>query len=64
VEQDGSLVRGERIDYLIPQQLVRADAAGGEGEGRVQVVIPPRMLEDEESGAQDSGEVRGGTESD
>ena len=42
VEQDGATVRGERIDYLIREQLVRADAAGSGGE-RVQVVIPSRV---------------------
>ena len=44
VEQDGATVSGERIDYLIPQQLVRADGAGDSGE-RVQVVIPARLAE-------------------
>ena len=42
VEQDGATVRGERIDYLIREQLVRANAAGSGGEGG-QVVIPSRL---------------------
>ncbi|HKK23124.1 MAG TPA: lipopolysaccharide transport periplasmic protein LptA [Pseudohaliea sp.] len=52
VEQDGATVRGERIDYLIREQLVRADAADSGGE-RVQVVIPPRLAE--EAGQEDDG---------
>ena len=50
VEQDGATVRGERIDYLIREQLVRADAADSGGE-RVQVVIPPRLAEEVENPA-------------
>ena len=52
VEQDGATVRGERIDYLIREQLVRADAADSGGE-RVQVVIPPRLAEEAEDPAGD-----------
>jgi len=57
VEQDGATVRGERIDYLIREQLVRADAADSGGE-RVQVVIPPRLAEEADApppGAGDGG---------
>jgi lipopolysaccharide export system protein LptA len=54
VEQDGATVRGERIDYLIREQLVRADAADSGGE-RVQVVIPPRLAEEAENPADAAG---------
>jgi lipopolysaccharide export system protein LptA len=47
VEQDGATVSGERINYLIPEQLVRADAAP-DSEERVQVVIPAQAAADEE----------------
>lgn len=50
VEQDGATVRGERIDYLIREQLVRADASDSGGE-RVQVVIPPRLANEAENPA-------------
>jgi lipopolysaccharide export system protein LptA len=58
VEQDGATVRGERIDYLIREQLVRADAADGGGE-RVQVVIPPRLAEEAENPADADGDGTG-----
>ncbi len=54
VEQDGATVRGERIDYLIREQLVRADAAESGGE-RVQVVIPSRLAEEAEDPADSAG---------
>jgi lipopolysaccharide export system protein LptA len=63
VEQDGATVRGERIDYLIREQLVRADASDSGGE-RVQVVIPPRLAEEADKPAE-AGEGEspdGGTE--
>jgi lipopolysaccharide export system protein LptA len=58
VEQDGATVRGERIDYLIREQLVRADAADSGGE-RVQVVIPPRLAEEAENPADAAGDGNG-----
>jgi len=58
VEQDGATVRGERIDYLIREQLVRADAADSGGE-RVQVVIPPRLAEEAENPADAGGDGTG-----
>ncbi len=40
VEQEGSTVRGARIDYDIVNQLVKADS--NSANGRVQMVIPPK----------------------
>lgn len=47
VEQDGAVVRGDLIVYLIPEQRVRADASADNADSRVQVVIPARVADDE-----------------
>ncbi|MHA7817718.1 MAG: lipopolysaccharide transport periplasmic protein LptA [Pseudohaliea sp.] len=60
VEQDGATVRGDRIDYLIREQLVRADAADSGGE-RVQVVIPPRLANEAENPAEADDSDAAGT---
>ena len=45
VAQDGSTLSGKQIDYLVSERKVRAVGAGiGEGETRVEVVIPPENL--------------------
>jgi lipopolysaccharide export system protein LptA len=41
VEQDGSVVTGDSIDYLIAEQLVKADSDQTLEGNRVQVIIPP-----------------------
>ncbi len=46
LEQDGSTVRGDRIDYFINEQLVKAAADENDGSRRVEVVIPPHRLEE------------------
>jgi len=46
LEQDGSSVRGDRIDYFIDQQLVKAAADEPGNTRRVEVVIPPHKLEE------------------
>jgi lipopolysaccharide export system protein LptA len=46
LEQDGSTVRGDRIDYLINEQVVKAAADGSSDNRRVEVVIPPHKLEE------------------
>lgn len=51
IEQDGNIVTGNSIDYFIEKELVRADSTG-DSNGRVQVVIPPQNIPQEE---QDSG---------
>ncbi len=40
IEQDGSTVRGNTIDYYIEQQLVKADSDASQEDSRVEVVIP------------------------
>jgi len=48
LEQDGSTVRGDKIDYFVEEQLVKA-AASDDGNGtasRVEVVIPPHRIEE------------------
>ena len=44
VEQDGSVVTGDKIDYFIDQQLVKAAADGSRTDSRVKVTIPPHKL--------------------
>lgn len=47
VEQDGSIVRGDKIDYFITEQLVKAAADESRPDSRVNVTIPPHKLEEE-----------------
>ncbi len=45
IAQDGSVLSGDRIEYLVTQRKVKAAGApGASGEGRVEVVIPPENL--------------------
>ena len=65
VEQDGAVVTGDSIDYLIPEQIVRADREGESG-NRVQVVIPADRLGSSEGNTSErdsegEGEGEGGT---
>jgi lipopolysaccharide export system protein LptA len=46
LEQDGSTIRGDKIDYFIPEQLVKATGDDSDNSRRVEVVIPPHKLED------------------
>ena len=46
LEQDGSTVRGDQIDYFINEQLVKAVATGQGENSRVKVVIPPHRLQE------------------
>ena len=54
IEQDGSTVTGDSIDYFIGEQLVRAKSGPEQNGERVQVVIPPERIE---QGSGDSGET-------
>jgi lipopolysaccharide export system protein LptA len=49
LEQDGSTVRSDSIEYFINQELVKAttDEDASTTQGRVKVVIPPRLVEDQ-----------------
>jgi lipopolysaccharide export system protein LptA len=55
IEQDGSRVTGETIDYYIAEQLVKAGSSRANDDSRVQVVIPAQSLQKNgsESGAAD-----------
>lgn len=46
IEQDGSIVAGDSIDYFIADQLVKADSDEAREGNRVQVVIPPSVQQD------------------
>lgn len=46
VEQDGAVVNGDTIDYLVPEQVVRADTQN-DSDSRVQVVIPAARINSE-----------------
>ena len=46
IEQDGALVSGDFIEYLMAEQRVVADTRGEEGSDRVQVFIPAEVIEE------------------
>ncbi len=46
LEQDGSKVQGDRIDYYIKTQQIKATADESDGTRRVEVVIPSHRLEE------------------
>jgi lipopolysaccharide export system protein LptA len=46
LEQDGTTVRGDRIEYFIDQELVKAATDSESSPRRVEVVIPPGKLEE------------------
>lgn len=54
IEQEGSIVTGDSIDYYITKQLVRADSDKSREDSRVQVVIPAQAV-------QNDGDARGAT---
>lgn len=57
IEQEGSIVTGNSIDYYMAEQRVRADSGRREDGGRVEVVIPAEVLEG------DNGAASGATQS-
>jgi lipopolysaccharide export system protein LptA len=58
IEQGGSKVTGKTIDYFISKELVKADSDASQESSRVNVIIPPSMIDrkedKEEHGAADS----------
>jgi lipopolysaccharide export system protein LptA len=44
IEQDGAVVSGDSIDYLMAEQRVRADAREDDQNARVQVTIPAEVV--------------------
>jgi lipopolysaccharide export system protein LptA len=55
IEQDGSKVTGETIDYFIDQQLVKAGSNRAREDSRVEVIIPATSLQESEG---DSGATK------
>ena len=55
VEQDGAVVNGDTIDYLIAEQIVRADTQN-DSNSRVQVVIPAARINSENASGSTEGE--------
>jgi len=53
ISQEGASVTGDSIDYLIAEQLVKADSDQTLDGNRVEVVIPPQVIreDDDASGA-------------
>ena len=47
ITQDGASVTGDSIDYYISEQLVKADSEQSPDGKRVQVVIPPNVIREE-----------------
>ena len=47
IEQDGAIVTGDSIDYLVAEELVKADSDQQEAGSRVQVVIPPQATQED-----------------
>lgn len=45
IEQEGAVVTGDSIEYLMAEQRVRADAQAGDAASRVQVLIPAEVVE-------------------
>ena len=57
IEQDGSTVSGETIEYFITEQRVKADSNHSQEGSRVEVVIPAQQLrQPEEPGGQTDSE--------
>ena len=48
IEQDGSIVTGDSIDYLMNEQLVKAGSDKNQDSSRVKVVIPAGLVNEEE----------------
>ena len=48
LEQDGSTVRGNRIDWFITEELVKAASDDADESSRVIVVIPPHKVEEQD----------------
>ncbi len=45
VEQDGSIARGDVIDYDIPNKLIQVGPKQGDNASRVQVIIPAQTIQ-------------------
>lgn len=56
IEQDGAVVSGDSIDYIIAKQLITAQSDGTQPDNRVQVVIPPNVQQQQKE--KDSGSAQ------
>jgi len=54
IEQDGSIVTGDTIDYFIAEQLVKADSNQSDAGSRVEVVIPAQAIQDRDAPSGDT----------
>ena len=52
ITQDGGSVNGDSIDYFIAEQLVKANSDQGTDGKRVQVVIPPQAVREENNSSE------------
>ena len=52
ITQDGASVNGDSIDYFIVEQLVKANSAQATDGKRVQVVIPPQVVREENNASE------------
>lgn len=52
ITQDGASVDGDSIDYFIVEQLVKANSAKSTDGKRVQVVIPPQVVREEDNASE------------
>lgn len=49
LEQDGSTVKGDKIEYLIPEEVVKASVdTSGNSTSRVEVTIPPSKVDSQD----------------
>ncbi len=55
IEQEGSIVTGDSIDYYITEQLVRADSDKSREDSRVQVVIPAQAIQESKDDRGETG---------
>ena len=46
IEQDGSILTGDTIDYFMAEQLVKADSSARDTGNRVEVVIPAQTVQE------------------
>jgi lipopolysaccharide export system protein LptA len=59
IEQDGSTVTGETIDYYIGEQRITAGSDSSREDSRVEVVIPPQQLREATEDREDDGATDG-----
>ncbi len=64
IEQDGSVVEGDEIDYFIEKQVITAESDQSREDNKVVVVIPPsvhKQGDSEPPGEKEPGEAGAGT---